>query len=155
MTRRWYIRPLVLLPVLLLLLAWGRSAYHNDRVAFGRKHTCVGIAQGAGILTLQFYSSSNPLMIGPKYYHSTLPQAYFWPPTTTTVWQGLGYVTDRFSDGWMIGICLPFWLLLLPCSALALYTFHLTRHPPRRPSAFPIEPLPTQPINIISFPLQK
>jgi hypothetical protein len=145
MTRQNLIRLLVLLPILLTIMAWWRSASNFDRVAYGRGHACIAAGTNDGVLFFELFSSTKPLTIGPKRYHESRSSPTFWPylsaPAPAHVWLGLGYIFERLVDGWQFRICLPFWFLLLPLSALPIYILRRARRPAPLLSAFPVEPL--------------
>jgi hypothetical protein len=138
-----HLRLLILLSILLTLLAWAYSAIAYDRLSYSRGSICIDAGLNNGVF-FSFFSSSKPFTRGAKFHHESRSPPEFWPPASAPapahIWQGLGYLFRRFSDGWTFRIALPFWLLLLFSCTLLVYIRKRLRP---NPAAFPILPLAT------------
>jgi hypothetical protein len=137
MIHRRSIHVALLTSLVLTVLAWCYSASSSDRVAFARGQTFAAAVMNDGVISFQLFSSSRPFQHVPSYIHEPRSPATYWPPAASGpqpphTWQGLGYVSRHFSDGFMFGIIVPFWLVLLLLSAAGLYVF---RRPPLASSA--------------------
>ena len=131
MKRRWIIRSIFILPILLCIVGWGWSAGHSGDVWYWTGVTGVSCSTGWG-------------SVGVCTIYSRVPD---WEPG----WHCEVVPTDeiRFLFGAHLGfvysstpiythVYVPYWFLILVFSAVLLFVWRKTRKP-NHATAFPVE----------------
>ena len=130
MKRRWFIRSLFMLPILLCLIGWGWSAGYLSGVKYQGQGWRVRLAMRGGMIEVEHWRDD----FGQRGLHLVN-----WPGPLC-FWPGMGH---HLGFGYLYGsyekhIALPFWFLILVFSGLLWFVWRQTRPKPNG-GAFPVE----------------
>ena len=143
MKRRWFIRMIFMLPILLCVGGWAWSMNHRWAFRYGLNDRATGCAVRWGVLTV----FSDTFDVGPPglQYVVSMPESfYLWPremeaddPMVHDV-LGFGVMYMDFPTHRLCSVSTPLWFFVVVLSAVLLFVWRKTGKPkPGR--AFPVE----------------
>ena len=144
MAKRWIIRGIFLLPVLLCLAGWGWSGWYDGAVSFKRSHRWIELRTeyGAVYLVGGWHSW---LSDGCESGIAGTDSVRLWPEPDAVSTCVLGFRWRHFSfndgDGRVFSgyaLVIPYWFPLLVSSLLLLLVWRKTRYRPDPATAFPV-----------------
>jgi hypothetical protein len=138
MRRRWIIRTLFLLPILLCLAGWGWGAGRYSFVRYVYDGVLVGASPSFAAVTVDVaWASSEP--DGWDWDDSPSARSRLWPPGNPELLSFLGFGVGLGAHGYALAISIPDWFLILVFSSLLFLVWRKTRPNPHPQTAFPIE----------------
>ena len=143
MKRRWIIRSIFMLPILLCLIGWGWSGWYVCSVSYLQQDgRCDACNSGSGLITVEgFISGDDTLPTGWKC--KITPDegsGWFWQQDGVHGFLGFFYVNN--FDGpepLLYRLDIPYWFLVLYFSILLVLVYRKTRPKPNPATAFPVE----------------
>ena len=138
MFRRWLIRSLFMVPILLGLVGWEWSAGHSGEVWYQHDDLRVGGATGWGVLGVGTIDSRSG-MFGAEpdgwiCKVSPMAEIRFLLPNNSNVILGFGYGSMPSSHQ----VEVPYWFLIVIFSVVLFFVWRKTRPKPQG-GAFPVE----------------
>jgi hypothetical protein len=135
MRRRWIIRGLFMLPVLLCVGGWGWSTTFSCWVTYSHHlqiFGCRSMGGAVGVYSLKtFFITPDGWLIATRHEE----RACFWPP------QNLGFHIGRSESS--AGIChqivIPYWFLILVFSVVLLFLWPKIQPTTDPATAFPVQ----------------
>ena len=130
MKRRWIIRSIFMVPLLLCIVGWGWSANHGGRIAYcyGNKAITYGTEWGCFEIGYMLRSPSDGWHCG-----ASELAPHFLPPHSI-----LGFVSSSYAVmDWHV-MLLPYWFLILVFSSVLFFVWCKTQTKPKG-GAFPVE----------------
>ncbi len=138
MLRRWIIRIIFMLPILLCVGGWGWSAKHDGRLEYHRHGHWFGGGTLWGFVCVNYGPPSLGEIASDGWICRIYPrtEVHFWPRLFTDHFSFLGF--GYYSGFSITTIEVPYWFLILVFSALLFVVWRKTR-PPVKGRAFPVE----------------
>jgi hypothetical protein len=144
MLKRWLIRSVFMLPLLLSVVGWGVSGWYHCHLDYSKfpYSYCVGTSWGTVSICRYTYGSDYPYPIGWDYQAMPNPSVRFWPEITfaSAPPHFLGFSLFHGSVGFAYADVLdaPYWFLILLFGIALLFVWRKTRKPIEL-RAFPVE----------------
>jgi len=139
MFRRWLIRSLFILPVLLGVLGWAWSAGHYGGIAYiHRGHGVRGGTYWGTVFLGGWRSLKHP--DGWTYGLSAQASVQFWPQDSNFehFFLGFGYYYWSSAGEKLYSLCIPYWFLILLFGFPLLFAWRKTAQK-NPPPGFPVE----------------
>ena len=145
MTRRWLIRCLFLLPILLCLAGYAWSVVHNGWLVWNHAGDTFELTTGSGVIQLEWMESGAGAAGWHAWSYAVPPSFYFSDARAP----GSSFLSFRFyyrvpstfpgAPTYQSALQVPYWFLLLLFSALFYLVWRKTPPTLNPKSAFPIE----------------
>ena len=147
MRRRWIIRGIFVVPILLCVVGWGWSAGHYAQICYSTRtanFTC--LAESGTVVLAGGMGQQGSLGVSTVYYALLSPR--FWPAIRVGkgdtdfgdhYYAGFSFEYVHTADDWDIWCGVPYWFLILVFSAVLLVVWRKTRGGVRAIAAFPVE----------------
>ena len=138
MKRRWIIRVIFMLPILLCVVGWVWSSTHNGVIDFSRDGRGIELASSYGAVTGVLDLDAEKWHDGWYRTVRPIPGVHFWPEGTFGLrsFLGLTYFSNKAGSNFYIDV--PYWFLILIFSAPLFFVWRKTR-PLVKGRAFPVE----------------
>jgi len=145
MKRRWFIRALFMLPLLLCILGWSWSAKHYGCIQYAYAGRLFGCISASGVVNLEIGTDKGRYDGWDWEFSSGDHPSQYWPPDpnfnaflpfsieTDTLVGGAGPV------GKVYYLIFPYWFLILIFSVILFFVRRKTRPKRNTGMAFPIE----------------
>ena len=139
MLKRWFIRIIVVLPLLLCVVGWVRSRMHDDTVGYAHALLHAEVDAYWGSIHV-LWEQGTPRGSGPYYKQDRTFQTHFWPvdQPLQTYW-GFGLHRVFVTGYTYVWVSFPYWFVTLVLAFVAVYAWWKTRRKPDPKTAFPIE----------------
>ena len=148
MKRRWFIRIVFMLPILLCLAGWGWSGTHHGVIAYRHNgRNVVGCDSFSGIVIVNYGWYGEARYNGWYYEVNSTATAHFWPKDAPHFQYVLGFgfrqlEVTKVGDGtvtYIYDLAVPFWFFIVVFSAVLFFVWRKTRPKINPKSAFPVE----------------
>ncbi len=145
MLKRWLLRGLFLLPVVLCLAGWGWSGWYEGWVGYTRSHRTIGFGTAEGTVSL---GAGRRIGYNDGYAAAVdrSEAVRFWPtPDPDDIcFLGFRWWHDSYSDfsggaGTAYSLTIPYWFPLLASALLFLLVWRKTRRRLSPATGFPVE----------------
>ncbi len=138
MIKRWLIRALFILPLMLTVSGWAWSAIRNSDAMYSTGTTFLTLYSCQGVFGWEYYDETSVPFTGLAF--QSLPQAKIrpWPRDDSINLYHLGFGVRRTTltgRGWAV----PYWLPTAIFSGLLILIWRASRPKPGVETAFPVE----------------
>jgi len=133
MKRRWVIRLIFILPILLCLGGWGWSFTHNGRIEMGRGGIWGSCGTIWGSVTIQYDHYAPPIGLQCDVYRESEAHLLLHPDIG---FLGFGYSGPPYGPH---ALFMPYWFLILVFSSVLFIVWRRTRPKVNPATAFPVE----------------
>ena len=139
MKRRWFIRILFMLPILLCVVWWAWGGLNFSFVSYCHGGHRVGCSPSSGVVTVHFGWDGRM----PDGWHCRvvpIERDRFWPESRPNFRFYLGFGIGRVADGMMSldMLSVPYWFLIIGSSVVLLIVWRKTRPKLNPRTAFPV-----------------
>jgi hypothetical protein len=138
MLRRWLIRALFILPILLCVVGWVWSGTHFSWTKYSHEGSYVACTASRGVICVKFdgRGTSNGWACGVD-----SRDAHFWPVDYPDSRSYLGFRFACFDEmaRYDYLFAVPFWFLIIVSSAVLFFVWRKTRPKINPKTAFPVE----------------
>ena len=140
MKRRWIIRVLFMLPILLCLSGWGWSGTHKGSLFYIHERNECGFSTSEGVVRLEIYMDRTFLSPETRWesYSSQQRANYFFPSDPPSY---LGFYIDHTEWAWgnEYSLAIPCWFLILIFSVVLFLVWRKNRPELNPKTSFPVE----------------
>ena len=136
MKRRWLIRSVFILPILLCVGGWVWSGFYGRAVGYYRAGHGVWCATEWGVVSVGV-GPDRGMPDGWRYLVDPLPHFLFWPTNEPESFLGFRLPPHGFSPGWY-GVAVPYWFLIILFALVLVFVWRKTGK--KKPDhGFPVE----------------
>ena len=145
MVRRWIIRGLFMLPVLLCVGGWVWSGFYQAGIWYWHAEKGLAVCTESGIVEVDV-GTWNGKLTGRHYYVDRYPNARLYPLDSHHRFLGFGCYQldtdvgiDKSPSPLLWGVSIPYWFLVFISAVLLWLVWRKTRPKPDPRTAFPVE----------------
>ena len=142
--KRWLLRGVFLLPLLLAAAGWLWSGTHRSHVGYVHEERVVWCGSGSGVLGVELgWDHAMDPALPNGWYGGTRPidPARYWPEARPNSWLGFGFahfsVRDPDLDQYVVVV--PYWFVLLASAGVFMWVWRRTRPRPELAQGFEVQ----------------
>jgi len=140
MVKRWLIRSVFMLPIVVCVVGWAWSGWYGGWIAFGHRGYAAGCSQDNGTARMTVSGGPHAIEGWIIHFYRLSPSPQFWPLTSSSTHCYLGFsVIHEAAPDWSTSMSVPYWSLLLVFGGLLFLVWRMTRPKNDPRTAFPVE----------------